>query len=55
MKSDVIQWPRDEAGNWTEEKFAVEPVPTPMMPPIGTYSIAPAAVLATVGVTCTAR
>ena len=25
MKSDVIQWPRDEAGNWTEEKFAVEP------------------------------
>jgi alanine dehydrogenase len=25
MKSDVIHWPRDEAGNWTEEKYAVEP------------------------------
>lgn len=25
MKSDVIQWPRDEHGNWTEEKFCTEP------------------------------
>jgi alanine dehydrogenase len=25
MKSDVVHWPRDEAGNWTEEKYAVEP------------------------------
>jgi alanine dehydrogenase len=25
MKSDVIQWPRDEQGNWTEEKFCIEP------------------------------
>lgn len=25
MKSDVIQWPKDENGNWTEEKFSVEP------------------------------
>jgi alanine dehydrogenase len=25
MKSDVIQWPRDNDGNWTEEKFCIEP------------------------------
>lgn len=25
MKSDVIQWPVDANGNWTEEKFSVEP------------------------------
>ena len=25
MKSDVLTWPRDEAGNWTEEKYCVEP------------------------------
>lgn len=25
MKSDVIQWPRDEDGNWTEEKYSVQP------------------------------
>jgi alanine dehydrogenase len=25
MKSDVVHWPRDEAGNWTEEKYAVAP------------------------------
>lgn len=25
MKSDVITWPRDAAGNWTEEKYCVEP------------------------------
>jgi alanine dehydrogenase len=25
MKSDVIQWPEDENGNWTEEKYSVEP------------------------------
>ncbi|HET8614282.1 MAG TPA: ornithine cyclodeaminase family protein [Actinomycetales bacterium] len=25
MKSDVVHWPRDEAGNWTEEKYAVQP------------------------------
>lgn len=25
MKSDVIQWPEDEQGNWTEDKFSVEP------------------------------
>lgn len=25
MKSDVVSWPRDEHGNWTEEKHAVEP------------------------------
>ena len=25
MKSDVVQWPTDEHGNWTEEKHAVRP------------------------------
>lgn len=25
MKSDVIVWPRDENGNWTEEKYCREP------------------------------
>jgi alanine dehydrogenase len=25
MKSDVMTWPQDEAGNWTEEKYCVEP------------------------------
>jgi alanine dehydrogenase len=25
MKSDVVHWPRDEDGNWTEEKYAVRP------------------------------
>jgi alanine dehydrogenase len=25
MKSDIITWPRDEAGNWTEEKYCREP------------------------------
>ena len=25
MKSDVIHWPEDENGNWTEEKYCVEP------------------------------
>ncbi|WP_249522341.1 ornithine cyclodeaminase family protein [Modestobacter marinus] len=25
MKSDVVSWPRDEHGNWTEEKYAVRP------------------------------
>lgn len=25
MKSDVIHWPEDEQGNWTEEKYCVEP------------------------------
>src|SRR5215471_13394360 len=25
MKSDVIQWPRDSNGNWTEEKYCREP------------------------------
>lgn len=25
MKSDVITWPRDADGNWTEEKYCVEP------------------------------
>ncbi|MFA9431930.1 ornithine cyclodeaminase family protein [Egicoccus sp. AB-alg2] len=25
MKSDVVEWPTDDAGNWTEEKYAVEP------------------------------
>lgn len=25
MKSDVITWPRDASGNWTEEKYCVEP------------------------------
>ena len=25
MKSDIITWPRDENGNWTEEKYCREP------------------------------
>ncbi len=25
MKSDIIHWPRDENGNWTEKKFCREP------------------------------
>ncbi len=25
MKSDIIHWPRDEQGNWTEEKYCREP------------------------------
>src|SRR5215469_14901749 len=25
MKSDIITWPRDRAGNWTEEKYCREP------------------------------
>lgn len=25
MKSDIIQWPADENGNWTEEKYCREP------------------------------
>ena len=25
MKSDIVSWPVDEAGNWTEEKYCVEP------------------------------
>jgi ornithine cyclodeaminase/alanine dehydrogenase-like protein (mu-crystallin family) len=25
LKSDVITWPRDEQGRWTEEKFCVQP------------------------------
>jgi alanine dehydrogenase len=25
MKSDVIVWPKDESGNWTEEKYCREP------------------------------
>jgi alanine dehydrogenase len=25
MKSDVITWPQDKNGNWTEEKYCVEP------------------------------
>ena len=25
MKSDIITWPRDRAGNWTEEKYCGEP------------------------------
>jgi ornithine cyclodeaminase/alanine dehydrogenase-like protein (mu-crystallin family) len=25
MKSDVVTWPRDENGNWTEEKYCREP------------------------------
>jgi alanine dehydrogenase len=25
LKSDVITWPRDESGKWTEEKFCVRP------------------------------
>src|ERR1700739_3388084 len=27
MKSDVITWPKDEAGNWTEKKSCVAPGP----------------------------
>ncbi len=25
MKSDIVYWPEDENGNWTEEKYCVEP------------------------------
>lgn len=25
MKSDVMTWPQDEQGNWTEEKYCIEP------------------------------
>lgn len=25
MKSDVVHWPKDDNGNWTEEKYCVEP------------------------------
>src|SRR5689334_9287008 len=25
MKSDVMTWPRDEEGNWTEEKYCIQP------------------------------
>jgi alanine dehydrogenase len=25
MKSDVIEWPQDDEGNWTEEKFCMQP------------------------------
>jgi alanine dehydrogenase len=25
MKSDVVSWPTDDTGNWTEEKYCVEP------------------------------
>ena len=25
MKSDIITWPKDENGNWTEEKYCREP------------------------------
>ena len=25
MKSDVVSWPQDASGNWTEEKYCVEP------------------------------
>ena len=25
MKSDIMHWPRDENGNWTEEKYCREP------------------------------
>jgi alanine dehydrogenase len=25
MKSDIVYWPKDEQGNWTEEKYCVEP------------------------------
>jgi alanine dehydrogenase len=25
MKSDVITWPRDQKGNWTEEKYCIQP------------------------------
>lgn len=25
MKSDVVHWPEDEKGNWTEEKYCMEP------------------------------
>jgi alanine dehydrogenase len=25
MKSDIVTWPKDKSGNWTEEKYCVEP------------------------------
>ncbi len=25
MKSDIVHWPYDEQGNWTEEKYCIEP------------------------------
>ena len=25
MKSDVVHWPKDDNGNWTEEKYCVKP------------------------------
>ncbi len=25
MKSDIMHWPKDENGNWTEEKYCIEP------------------------------
>lgn len=25
MKSDIMTWPRDAAGNWTEDKYCIEP------------------------------
>ena len=25
MKSDIIHWPKDDNGNWTEEKYCIEP------------------------------
>ena len=25
MKSDIVHWPKDEQGNWTEEKYCMEP------------------------------
>jgi alanine dehydrogenase len=25
MKSDIIEWPQDDEGNWTEEKFCMQP------------------------------
>jgi len=25
MKSDIIHWPKDDDGNWTEEKYCIEP------------------------------
>ncbi len=25
MKSDIVHWPRDEKGGWTEEKYCIEP------------------------------
>jgi len=28
LKSDVITWPRDEEGRWTEDKYCVAPAPT---------------------------